>query len=374
MINFEKESIDRNLIKHFLTALLFLLTAIVCEAQSDNDKLGQITDYLNYLSPTQFSGVILIEKNDNILFENSYGYASVEHKIENRINTLFNIASITKTLTAVATLQLVEKGLLNLEVPIGKYLPDYPNQAVRDSVTAHQLLTHTSGLNNFLVDDYKDKGKLDLREVSDHLPFFVSKPLLFSPGSKYSYSAAGYVVLGLLIEKLSGSSYHRYINNNVLVKAGMKNTMVIPIDSIVKNTASGYTSYFGESDHLSKNDSFLGIANPAGFYYSTSKDLLKFTRALKGYRLLSEMLTKKMMSPLVQGYHTNYGYGLSIDDRFDQRIVGHTGGWYGIQSELMHFEKDNITVVVLSNVDTDEDSGMNKVSNYIKHILANKPL
>lgn len=253
-------------------------------------------------------------------------------------------------------------------------MPNYPNTKVRDSVTVFQLLTHTAGLNNFLVDDFKDMGKLNLKALSDYLPLFASEPLLFTPGSKYSYSAAGYVVLGLLIEKLSGESYHQYMEDHVFERTGMKRTLAIPIDSIVKNKASGYTSYFGETDFLSKNDSYLGYANPAGFYYSTVNDLYMFFEALKDYRLTSEAFAKKMMSPLIKGYYTNYGFGISVDKRWEQTIVGHTGGWYGIQCELMYFERDQITVVILSNFDTAEEKGMNKISNYIKYILANKTI
>ncbi len=357
-----------------MAAILLFLLSSFSYAQVSHGKIDVIVNYADKLSYPEFSGVVLIAEKDTIHFEKTYGYASLEYGVKNQPNTLFNIASITKAMTAASTLQLVDRGLLDLDVPVGKYLPDYPNKTVRDSVTAYQLLTHTSGLNNFLVDDFKSMGKLNLREVKDYLPLFSSKPLMFSPGSKYSYSAAGYVVLGLLIERLSGENYHQYLKDKVFDKAGMKNTLAIPIDSIVKNKASGYTSYFGESDYLTKNDSFLGKANPAGFYYSTASDLFVFFEALKGNSLLSEQMTKTMMSPLVKGYYTNYGFGLSVDKRFDQTIVGHTGGWYGVQCELMYFEKDEITVVILSNVDTAEGNGMNKISNFVKHILANKPL
>lgn len=357
--------------KYFYLICFLMLSKIACSQASIENK-ESIIDYLKNITYPEFSGVVLLAEKDSTIFEKSYGYASLEYDIDNNINTLFNVASITKTMTAVAALQLVDKGLLDLDVPVGRYLPDYPNQTVRDSVTAYQLLTHTAGLNNFLVDDFKDMGKLNLKSLQDYLPLFASKPLLFAPGSKYSYSAAGYVVLGLLIEKLGGEDYNQYMEGHVFERAGMKRTIAIPIDSIVKNKASGYTSHFGESNYLSKNDSYLGYANPAGFYYSTVNDLYMFFDALKDYRLISEPLTKKMMSPLVKGYYTNYGFGISVDKQWEQTIMGHTGGWYGIQCELMYFERDQITAVILSNIDTVEGKGMKKISNYIKHILANK--
>ncbi|MDC6363642.1 MULTISPECIES: serine hydrolase domain-containing protein [Flavobacteriaceae] len=360
--------------RKYFYLICFLLLGKIASSQASKENKESIIDYLNRISYPEFSGVILLAEKDSLLFERAYGYSSIEYEVENNVNTLFNVASITKTMTAVAALQLVDRGLLDLDMPVGKYLPDYPNKTVRDSVTAFQLLTHTAGLNNFLVDDFKDMGKLNLKAPKDYIPLFASKPLLFTPGSKYSYSAAGYVVLGLLIEKLNGESYHKYMKDKLFKKAGMKNTIAIPIDSIVKNKASGYTSYFGESAHLSKNDSYLGYANPAGFYYSTVNDIYMFFEALKNYRLISEPLTKKMMSPLVKGYYTNYGFGISVDERWEQTIVGHTGGWYGVQCELMYFEKDKITAVIISNVDTAVGEGMNKISNYIKQVLANKTI
>lgn len=360
--------------KKYFCLICFLMLGKIASSQSLKENKEILIDYLNHIAYPEFSGVVLLAEKDSVLYEKAYGMASLEYDIENNVNTLFNVASITKTMTAVAALQLVDKGLLDLDAPVGKYIPDYPNQTVRDSVTAYQLLTHTAGLNNFLVDDFKDMGKLNLRAIKDYLPLFASKPLLFTPGSKYSYSAAGYVIIGLLIEKISGGSYHHYMEGNVFKRAGMKRTFAIPIDSIVKNKASGYTSNFGESDYLSKNDSYLGYANPAGFYYSTVNDLYKFFDALKEYRLISEPLTKKMMSPLVKGYNTNYGFGISVDKRWEQTIVGHSGGWYGIQCELMYFEKDQVTVVILSNIDVAEGKGMNKISTFIKHVLAKKTI
>jgi CubicO group peptidase (beta-lactamase class C family) len=360
--------------KIYFIPFLFLVLPHLTFPQAEAIKKETILTYLTKLSYPEFSGVVLIAEKDSTIFKKAYGYSNLEFEIKNQVNTYFNIASITKTMTAVATLQLVDNGLLDLHTPIGKYLPSFPNKTVRDSVTAHQLLTHTSGLNNFLVNDFKTLGKLNLKSLEDYLPLFAKDSLLFSPGSQYSYSGSGYMLLGLLIEELSGKNYYHYLNDLVFSKAGMDKTLAVPIDSIVKNKANGYTSYFGEATHFSKNDPYLSKANPAGFYFSTAEDLLKFFDALRSYDFISETTTKRMMSPLVNGYYTNYGYGISVDKRFEQTIVGHTGGWYGVQCELMYFEDDEITVIILSNMDTSEGKGMNKVSNFIKHVLANKPL
>ena len=165
-----------------LAALSLLLATSALYPQSSKEKLGVIVEYLNKVTYPEFSGVVLLEMNDSILFHKAYGYESLDYDVKNGFDTRFNIASITKTMTAVAVLQLVDKGKLNLEASVGSYLPDYPNRKVRDSVTTHQLLTHTSGLDNFLVEDYKGMEKSNLRHVSDYLPLFASKPLHILPG------------------------------------------------------------------------------------------------------------------------------------------------------------------------------------------------
>lgn len=345
--------------------ILFFVTAL--QGQS-----GEIKSFLDNLSINDFSGTILVAQNDSIIETRSYGLANIEYNVKNRINTRFNIASITKMFTAVATLQLYEQGKIDLNVPIGKYLPHYQNKMVRDSVTIHQLLTHTSGLNNFYVSDLDKMVNMKYKEISDFVPLFVNDSLLSKPGEQYNYSGTGFVLLGLIIEKVSGKSYYDYIKDNVLMPANMTSTSAIEIDSIVKNKANGYTSQFGKSKVLKKNDYYLTKASPAGFYYSTAEDLFNFSKALRTYKLLNKETTKLMFKPKVKGYNTHLGYGIDIDQRYNQTILGHSGGWYGIHTELMDFMDDNFTVVILSNIDDGGKEGASKVADFFKTLLANK--
>ena len=246
-------------------------------------KNAEIKTFLDNLEPKSFSGTILVAQNDKIIEQRAYGLASIEYEVENTVDTKFNIASITKMITGVATLQLYENGKLELKEPIGKYLPDYPNKLVRDSVTVHQLLTHTSGNNNFVVGDFLQTNKLKYKNVSDFVPLFANDTLLSRPGTKYDYSASGFVILGLIIEKVSGQSYYDYIKENIFEPARMEHTTELEIDSVVKNKASGYTSLFGESETLKRNDYYLSKAMPGGFHYSTVKDLFKFSKALRNW-------------------------------------------------------------------------------------------
>ncbi|WP_245574867.1 serine hydrolase domain-containing protein [Aequorivita capsosiphonis] len=314
----------------------------------------------------------MVAQNDKIIEERAYGLASVEFNVKNKIDTKFNIASITKMFTAVATLQLYEQGKLKLNTPIGEYLPDYPNQLVRDSVTIHQLLTHTSGLNNFYVSDLDSINPSNYEKVTDFVPLFVNDTLLSKPGTKYDYSASGFVVLGLIIEKISGENYYDYLKDYIFKPAGMAHTKALKVDSIVKNKASGYTSMFGESKVLKKNDYYLTKASPAGFHYSTLNDLFNFSKALRHYKLLRKETTELMFAPKVKGYNTHLGYGIDVDQRYNQTILGHSGGWYGIHTELMDFMDDHYSVVILSNIDEGGQTGATKVADFFKELIADK--
>ncbi|WP_405384385.1 serine hydrolase domain-containing protein [Maribacter sp. LLG6340-A2] len=346
---------------------IFLLIGVMAFGQS---KHAEIKSFLDSLKPSDFSGVILVAHKDKIIEKKAFGLASIEYGIENKLDTKFNIASITKMITAVATLQLYENEKVGLNIPIGEYLPKYPNKLVRDSVTIHQLLTHTSGNNNFYVGNYLHSEKLKYKSISDFLPLFANDTLLFKPGTKYDYSASGFVILGLIIEKVSGQNYYDYVKESIFGPAGMINTTELEIDSVVHNKASGYTTFFGESEIPKRNEYYLSKASPAGFHYSTVEDLFNFSKALRNGELLKKKTTELMFEPKVKGYNTNLGYGIDVDLRYNQIIQGHSGGWYGVRGELMDFMKDNYTVVILSNIDDDGTTGASKVAEFFKKLIA----
>ena len=165
--------------KHTVILLVFIFATISIYSQSKN---SQIKNYLKSLKDSEFSGAILVAQNDKIIDEKAFGLSSIEYDVKNKINTKFNIASITKLFTAVAALQLYEHGKIDLNKPIGNYLPDYTNETVRKSVTVHQLLTHTSGLNNFYVTDLDKIKNTDYQEISDFVQLFAKDTLLSKPG------------------------------------------------------------------------------------------------------------------------------------------------------------------------------------------------
>jgi CubicO group peptidase (beta-lactamase class C family) len=304
-----------------------------------------------------FSGTVLVAEGPRIWFQKAYGMAEKSFQSPNRIDTKFNLGSLDKMFTAVAIAQLVAEHKLLFNDKLADVLPEYPNPAVASKVTVHQLLTHTSGLSEVLKPEMREKKKKYVA-LRDYFPLFVNDKLLFEPGSKWSYSNAGYIVLGVLIEKISGQSYFDYVREQVLGPAGMKDTGCFDLDQVVPNLAVGYGHF--DDDILGigpwrNNSVFLGYkGNSAGGGYSTAPDLFRFARALQGHRLLSPELTEKVTAGKVQAAGDWYGYGFWQWQRYSSCDVrGNSGGGpsSGIDSELQIFWNGPYTVVVMSNYD-----------------------
>lgn len=356
----------------FLGMLGFVAVVIGQNPQHYN---GRISVFLDTLQQQNFNGTILVAHNDSVIQNRTYGFSNFEHAVSIKPETKFNLASITKMFTAVGILKLVDTGKLKLNDTVGMYLPQYANDTIRNSCTIHHLLTHTSGLGNFYVDKaFTSFDKSKLNTTADFLALFEQLPLQFFPGSKYAYGASGFVVLGLIIEAVTGLPYDEYMQEEVFQIAEMTNTKAFPIDKVVANKADGYTSLFGDNEEFTHNTGYLSKASPGGFYYSTAKDLFEFSKHLRNYTFFSEEILNVMCAPHTQGYYTQLGYAVSVDTRFNQTIIGHSGGWYGVQTELMDFTKDNYTVIILSNVDTAESKGTVMVSQFFKNLIAGKPL
>ena len=354
----------------FLIILFLIFSTSINYSQNNSNVEEKIDSFLNQLSGEDFSGTILVAKNDSIIQKRAYGLASKELNVKNNIDTKFNIASITKTFTAVAILQLYDEGKIDLNIPIGKYLKEYPNEKIRNSATISQLLTHTAGLPNFYVTNFLDRCKFDFKEVKDFLPLFENEQLLAEPGEEYNYDAAGYVLLGLIIEEVTGSSYYDYLEENIFEKAEMSNTGAYNVDAIIENKANGYTFAGDTTKPLKNNIFYLSKASPGGFHYSTVEDLFKFNKALFNNKLINQKTLNLMIQPRVKGYNTHLGFGIDVDQRYNEIILGHSGGWYGISGEIIYLPKSDYTITILSNVDSSMDSGKAMVSDFFKSLLA----
>jgi CubicO group peptidase (beta-lactamase class C family) len=202
---------------------------------------SQLEQHLEKLvQEDHFSGAVLLAKDGQPLFKKAYGLASVAFQVPNKVDTKFNLASMGKMFTGVAVAQLAQQSKLSFDDLVGKHLPDYPNKAVAGKVTIHHLLTHTSGMGSYWNDKF-EAAKDNIRKVADFLPFFVDDALQFEPGQRWSYSNAGYIVLGAIIEKVSGEDYYDYVREHVFKPAGMTNTDCYELDRDTPNLAIGYT-------------------------------------------------------------------------------------------------------------------------------------
>ena len=239
----------------------------------------------------EFSGVVLIAKDGAPVFERAYGFADREARIPNTIETAFNLGSINKFFTQIAIRQLANAGKLDVDSSLARAWPDYPNQDVARRVTIRQLLQHRSGVGGNIFGAPPGKTRGDIRRLADYLPLFVNEPLLFEPGTNQRYSNAGYIVLGLLIERLSGEDYYDYVRRHIYEPAGMSRTASWTVDSLPPNTAFGYTRGGGAQDAppstpLGRNSTLLpGRGSSAGGGYSTAHDLLRLINALRANKI-----------------------------------------------------------------------------------------
>jgi CubicO group peptidase (beta-lactamase class C family) len=304
----------------------------------------------------QFSGAVLIAQEGEPIFEGAYGLADRSSEVPNRVDTKFNLGSMNKMFTATAILQLVEQGKLSIDDKIIDHLPDYANQEAANKVTIHHLLTHTSGMGNVFTDEYDRMPKDQFRTPEDWLPLFVDASLQFEPGAQFYYSNAGYVVLGLVIESITGQSYYDYVMENVYEPSGMLNTDSYERDKDVPNLAIGYTTQGYEGNELgepiSNTDRLPGRGFPAGGGYSTVEDLLKFRNALLSHQLLSPDSTDLLLTGKIE-LREGLLYAYGFFDRIvgDQRVVGHSGGFPGICDFMDIYLDLGYTVIVLSNTD-----------------------
>lgn len=315
----------------------------------------------------QFSGAVLIAKDGKPVFQKAYGLADRDAKTPNTLDTRFRLGSMPKMFTSVAIAQLVQAGKFKYTDTLAQVLPDYPNKEIAQKITIHQLLTHTSGLGDIFTPEF-DKVKDQLHDLKDYLPLFVNQPLQFEPGKSWSYSNAGFIVLGLIIEKQSGQSYYDDVQQHIYKVAGMKSTGAFPKTEKVPNLAVGYTAMGSADGTYRPNwDTLPYRGMSAGGMDSTVGDMLRFANALRDHKLLNAELTQTVITGKVDTPRpgAKYAYGFENSDEGSHHIFGHSGGAPGMNGDLGIYD-DGYTVVVLSNLDP---PAAQKVSGYIAQRL-----
>ncbi len=314
---------------------------------SDAEVAAAADELLGRLAASgEFSGVALIAKNGKPFFHKAYGMADRAFAVANRPDTKFNLGSINKTFTQTAIAQLAEKGRLSLTDTIRKHLPDYP-LAAADRITIQQLVTMSSGLGDFFGEKFDATPKSRIRTLADYFRLFATDPLLFEPGTSRRYSNAGYVVLGLVIEKVTGKTYYDYVRENIYGPAGMASSDSFMQDAIVPKRAVGYTSEDASGKPLPEPRvnvyELPARGSSAGGGYSTAEDMLRFDMAMRGGRLLSPAWTA--------WYYSDLSAAPAGAPGALHGGKGVAGGTAGVNAVLEMDLDTGYTVVVLSNLD-----------------------
>lgn len=301
----------------------------------------------------RFSGAMLVTKQGRTLFSGAYGLADRDKKVPNTLDTQFRIGSMNKMFTGAAILQLVQAGKIQLTAPLGTYLSNYPNQAVATKVTIHQLLTHTGGTGDIFGPEF-DAHRLELRTLDDYVALYGKRDPLFEPGSRWQYSNYGMVLLGVVIERVSGMSYYDYVEQSIFKPAGMTRSGSEPESEDVPGRSVGYTRSPGSTEWRPNTDTLPFRGTPAGGGYSTVGDLVKFAEALLSHKLLDAKHTLLLIKgkETTPGGRAQYGYGF-LDTREPDGwgAVGHGGGAPGMNGELQIFPASGHVVAVLANLD-----------------------
>jgi D-alanyl-D-alanine carboxypeptidase len=336
---------------------------------SDSELLTSLRKRVDELMAVDlFSGTVLIAKDGKTVFAQAYGLADREKKTPNTLKTRFRLGSMNKMFTAVATLQLVQERKLDLKAPLGNYLTGYLNKDVASKVTIDQLLSHTGGTGDIFGPEF-DTHRLGLKALQDYVNLYGNRGPEFEPGSRWEYSNYGFVLLGVIVEKVSGQSYYDYVRDHIFKPAGMTATASEPEDEVVANRSVGYMRSDSGSWQLN-TDTLPYRGTSAGGGYSTVEDLLKFATALQTNKLLKPQYTEMLTTGKVETPNGGkYAYGFLEASVNGTRCFGHGGGAPGMNGELKICPGPGYVVAVLANLDP---PAATRVADFITNRLPTK--
>jgi CubicO group peptidase (beta-lactamase class C family) len=332
----------------FFTLLgLFLLCVQVSAAQTPTAKrlAAKVDEYMNAaVKFEKFSGRILIARDGLPVVTRSYGMANYELKVPNTPKTIFQLGSVSKQFTAMAIMQLQERGKLKVSDSICKYLEDCP--AAWQPITIRHLLTHTSGIVNFsALADWDERISVSPYTRAGFVKEFRNLPLEFVPGEKFTYSNSGYYLLGLIIERTSGKSYREFLGENIFAPLGMKSSTYNEHPALVPNRATGY--YWELDSFISAPNENLALSFASSGIYSTVEDLLLWDQALYTEKLVSGKSLEEIFTP----FREDHGYGWIINKKFDRKMISHAGRHNGYKAYIARFPDERVTVLVQGNSD-----------------------
>lgn len=294
----------------------------------------------------RFAGSVAVARHGVILHEQSWGDADRTTHLKNTSATRFRIASMYKMLTTVAVLQLVEQQRIDLDAPLIRYLPSYPNRSLAEQVSIRHLLTHTGGTGDIFTEEFQQQRQ-QLREHADYLSLFGERAVAFAPGTREEYSNYGFVLLGAVIEAVTHKTYHEFIHQCILEPAGMRDTGTEAENTVASTLSIGYMR--NESGLVSNRETLPWRGTAAGGGYSTTHDLLRFAQALLDGRLISRSLLTQAIS--AQTPSKLVGLGFQIGGEGEAAYFGHDGGAAGMSGAMRIYPATGDMIVALSNLD-----------------------
>ncbi len=328
-----------------------MLASAQQEKQTTAAKINKVM--VLHAAAGDFSGSVLVARDGRILYQHAFGYANLEWKVPNDLQTKFEIGSMTKQFTALLVLQFVRGGKIDLDGHVADYLPYY-RKDTGNRVSIRQLLSHTSGIPNFItapgfLEGPASRTRYTVKEFAQQ---YCSGNLEFEPGTSFHYSNSGYFLLGAILEQISGSSYEHLLKDRIFTPLGMTNSGYAHAETIVPHRAAGYER---SSDGL-HNARFYDMSIPyaAGALYSTVGDLLLWDQGLYGERLLPTSLREMLFKPNLENY--GFGWGILVPSpgspNAGEAVLMHGGAIFGFQSVIQRIPKRKELIVLLDNTES----------------------
>jgi CubicO group peptidase (beta-lactamase class C family) len=336
-----------------------LLQAGIALAQTAAEKADQ---YLSEIARMQkFNGVVLLAKEGKIILHKGYGWRDAQKRIPHDEHSIFQLGSITKQFTATAILHLQEQGKLNVKDKLSKYIPRFPRG---DSITLEHLLTHTSGIFNYTNDPrFMNTEAVKARSVEEMIAVFKDRTPDFSPGTRYKYSNSGYILLGYIIQKVSGKPYEQVVRELIFRPLQMQQS---GFDYKSLNHPAKSTGYFVlDSDTVRSSIVDSSVSYAAGSIYSTTGDLYKWHKALYTDKVVKQSSLEQAWKP----FRAKYGFGWGIDSVDGKRMISHGGGIFGFTTDMLRVPADDICIILLTN----KPDQLGGITSNLLNILYNKP-
>lgn len=334
-----------------LTVVFLLLFAWQQPAMAATPDLAQRIDDIvkSVMQKGPYPGmVIAVEKDGDVIYNKGHGFADLENNVAMTPDAVFAVGSVTKSFTGLAIMQLVEAGKVSLDAPVSTYLPDYPEPG--RSIAIRHLLNHTSGIPNYVhLPEFPKNPRRDYTH-EEMLAFFQTKPLLFAPGTAFSYSNSNTYLLGMIIEKVSGKDYPTYVADNILKPLDLQNTYYGDYTRLIKNRVSGYKPAAGGFVNATQYSPTVPFS--AGAMMSTAADLLKYRRGVFESAAVSAEVRKLITTrdKLITGEVVSYALGCLVVDKFEGHAkISHAGDVFGFSAHYAYYPDDNVTIAVLTN-------------------------